>query len=131
MGPSRFTGEERRRFVRLREKLPARYREVSPQEVEWESASIMNISTEGMCLDAESRKSVLVPNQSLLEVEFSLPVGDAGDGSLLALKGQVVWQGKKKGGLLVGLRFPELTSKDRQAIREYITSMYVKSYQER
>ena len=137
-----FSGEERRAYVRRYEIFPVNFRIQLKREGGGMDVSetfrclSRDISTNGLCIIVPPEQNAavrLLKEKNLkIEVEVFLPSCEAP----VSAVGDVVWVkiAKKKEraefSALIGVSFSQISTADKERIREYIVSKFISEYQD-
>lgn len=138
-----FDGHERRRFVRLKEPVPVKFKVLNkdnPESIsDWIECYTHNISRGGLCIEitsvGEELKKAVTNKSSLfkLEITLSLRLEEKKvivEGSVYYIKvlGEPVWNHFKKETLEVGIKFTGINSEDEDLISNFIVEKYLEKY---
>ena len=130
--------EERRKYVRLKNKLPIRiafcFSEQDNKESSLQEASILDISSSGICVEMEGFnedwKNDLLFGRILIALKIDFPEKE----DSLNVLARAVWITKTEVTMqaankavkhLIGARFIEITSKEEDAIIHYIIKHFL------
>jgi c-di-GMP-binding flagellar brake protein YcgR len=133
-------GYERRRFVRVDEPLPVKFklldRNSSEAVSEWKECNIRDISRGGACIQLndvdEKLKEAITSSSNIFEFEMTLPaqkkIVAKGDIYYLKARGATIWENFKKEILEIGVKFIEISPEDENLIVAYIAEKYINKY---
>jgi c-di-GMP-binding flagellar brake protein YcgR len=115
-----FTGEERRKFVRLSASVIVDYKVIDTQSVK--TTQTKNISAGGICIIVYEE----IEPETILDLKIYLP----DDSSPIQAKGRVVWKKEftfssdPRARFDIGIEFLEIESFDRERISRYVFSAF-------
>jgi c-di-GMP-binding flagellar brake protein YcgR len=135
-----FNGQERRKFVRLKEPLPVKLRLLDKKNsaiiLDWKECTTHDISRGGVCVqiadvDMELRKAI-TNTSNILELAITLHAGKQvtvkGNINYISALGKTVWNYFKNEILEVGMKFTEISDGDENSISDFIVQQYVEKY---
>lgn len=132
-----FDGKERRKFVRIGESLPVKFRinngVTSP---DWKECISRDISRGGICVQingvtGEFKEKILNPDSTIeLEIGLSMLTTVRAKGDLCSLKvvGRAVWNHFENETLEAGIRFTEINPEDDIVISDFVVHKYLEKY---
>lgn len=130
--------EERRRHVRLKQGFPVqiafRFQEKDNQETAIEAASILNISSSGVCIEMEGFNDDWKDDLLFGRVIIALKIDFPGKEDPISVLAKAVWitknddESQSAGQTvrhLLGARFVEIASEEEAAITHYIVNHFL------
>jgi c-di-GMP-binding flagellar brake protein YcgR len=134
-----FDGHERRKFVRLQEPLPIRFKLLDKNNstpiLDWKECTAHDISRGGICLEitgveAELKK-LLTAGSNVFQLEITLPLKKVtikGNVYYVKVLGETMWNHFRKEILEIGVQFTEINSEDENIISNFIVQKYLEKY---
>jgi|GEM_PF-4708374 len=138
----KFTGEERRAYVRRYEIFPVNLRvQLSEKNGTTEVSETFrclsrDISTNGICIIVPPEQNAAVRFLKMKNIKIEMEIFLPEHETPISAIGNVEWTKvvKKKEmaefSALVGVSFSEMSSTDREKIRNYIVSKFISEYQD-
>jgi c-di-GMP-binding flagellar brake protein YcgR len=135
-----FNGQERRKYVRVPDPLPVKFRLMAKGDpgyiLDWTDCQTRDISTGGACIEIENidkeKGDVIGSGTVIFELEITLPsqkkIVAKGNMYFVKVLGESVWNHYIKEKLKVGIRFIEISGESEKQISEYIVQQYLDSY---
>jgi c-di-GMP-binding flagellar brake protein YcgR len=134
----RFTGKERRAYVRLQQALPVRLRIDVSQTGKTYAAMTTNISRSGLCVEIAEKVEELIEkipahgHKIGVDIDTLIPEQKAAvSAKSIWINSRVDWARKtpKKRTMLMGLEFEDMTEETRRRIHDFIVKEMVNRYQ--
>ena len=138
MTTKRFSGTERRAYVRLEKSLPVRLKITGNPTSQTFTLTTKNISQGGICLEIQQQQEALLSalsaaNHSIgIDLNTLIPQHHNGaPGRPHWVRGRVDWTCELDDAdrpLQVGLEFEDLTEEARKRIRDYLVDQFLRRY---
>jgi len=138
-----FDGRERRKYIRIKELLTAKFMLIDRKNFEiisdWRKSHTRDLSRGGACVEVNGShrelkelKDILNKKPYILELEVTLPsdkkISAKADIHYVRMVGSSAWNYLKKEMLEIGIRFSDLSAENEKLISEFVVETYVEKY---